>query len=201
MRYLDSPEPSANERPFLDIPSHKRYIIPGSPQIKYMHSHSPTNKSVWRKKVQLFNKEKPQEGLHLNEQSLNLQKKGLIHPRLSVSVHLESVQFCSSQALPSPFFLVCGWPKCKWWPRTITFAKDQSISLSGLVKVNRLYTTIKDFILPPLSLMLAALQSPPALRHHTGHYLLIRNIGMNSSISNKSFPASSFFAHVVSSQQ
>ena len=56
----------------------------------------------------LQKKKKTQESLHLNEQSLNLQKKGLIHPRLSVCVHLESVHFCSSQALPSPFFLVCG---------------------------------------------------------------------------------------------
>jgi hypothetical protein len=70
-----------------------------------------------------------------------------------------------------------------------------------LEKENRWYTTIKDFILPPLRLMLAALQSPPAPRHHIGNYLLIRNIGMNSSISNKSFPLSSSFAHGVSSHE
>jgi hypothetical protein len=59
----------------LDILFHKGYIIPSSPEIKYMHSHTPSNKPVWTKKIQLFKKENPQEGLHLKELSLCLVKK------------------------------------------------------------------------------------------------------------------------------
>ena len=51
-RYLGRPEPSTNDFLFLVIPSHKRYIIPGSPQITCEYLHLPWNKLVWRSKNQ-----------------------------------------------------------------------------------------------------------------------------------------------------
>jgi hypothetical protein len=74
MRYLDYPplhsphSPSlwsANELLFLSIPFHKRYLIPGSPWIKYIHSHPPPNKPEWTREGHLSIKDCYRGGLHL----------------------------------------------------------------------------------------------------------------------------------------
>lgn len=100
MSYLESPELTANELPFLGVPSRKRYLVPGSPQIKCMHSHLPPINQYEQAKTS--SSSRIALGKALKEMHLKLPRKLSPLQLLILSWHSQSDQFCSFQALPSP---------------------------------------------------------------------------------------------------